>query len=91
MSDENGKTLYSEKLDNPVQDQPTIYTFSPREKMIGINDAEGNRIYLFGPDGKQAGGFPLRGSSTFSIGELKPGEFCVVVGNNREELVCYGL
>ncbi|WP_167614310.1 DUF3352 domain-containing protein [Maribellus sediminis] len=91
VSDENGKTLFSEKLDNPVQDQPAIYTFSPREKMVGINDAEGNRIYLFGPDGKQAGGFPLRGSSPFSIGELKPGEFCVVVGNNREELVCYGL
>ncbi|WP_340113505.1 outer membrane protein assembly factor BamB family protein [Maribellus mangrovi] len=91
VADENGLTIYSEKLDNPVSGQPYIYTFSPREKMVGISDAEDNHIYLFKPDGKQVNGFPLRGSSAFSIGELKPGLFCVLVGNNREELVCYGL
>jgi hypothetical protein len=91
VADETGRTIFSIKLENPVEDQPHIYTFSPRQKMIGVNDGRDNRIYLFGPDGKQADSFPLRGSSPFSIGELKPGQLCVLVGNNREELVCYGL
>ena len=90
VTDENGKSLYNEKLDNPITGLANIYTFSAQQKMVGLTDTKDNRIYLFTPTGKQYKGFPFRGNSQFSIGTLA-GQLCVVVGNENKELVCYGL
>ena len=89
VTDENGKTLYNEKLDNTLS-APNVYTFSAQQKMVGITDTKENHIYLFTPDGKQYKGFPFKGNSAFSIGTMA-GQMCLVVGNDDEELVCYGL
>ena len=91
VTDENGKSLYSEKFDNDITIPPAIYTFSARQKMVGITDSRGNRIYLFDPNGKQHDGFPMQGSSAFSIGALRPGLLSLIAGNDNGELVCYGL
>ena len=90
VEDENGKSLYIEKLDNTITELPNIYTFSAQQKMVGITDTKANRIYLFNPNGKQHTGFPFKGNSQFSIGTMA-GQMCLVVGNDDEELVCYGL
>lgn len=91
VADENGHKLYDEKMENPITTAPGIYTFSDKQKMVGITDSKENRIYLFDTNGKQYEGFPFNGNSAFSIGALTPGQLCVVSGNNRDELVCYGL
>ncbi|HPF51098.1 MAG TPA: hypothetical protein PK335_05960 [Draconibacterium sp.] len=90
VTDENGKNLYEEKLDNDITVPPSVYTFSTHQKLVGVTDSKGNRIYLFKPDGKQNNGFPFRGNSAFSIGNIISGQLCLVVGNN-DELVCFGL
>ena len=91
VTDENGRKLYDEKLDNPINIAPSIYTFSSTRKLVGVSDNKDNRIYLFDTNGKQYDGFPFRGNSAFSIGALTPGQLCVLTGTDREELVCYGL
>jgi len=91
VTDENGKMLYEKTFDNDISIPPSIYTFSARQKMLGVSDTKGNRIYLFKPEGKQYAGFPFRGNSAFSIGSILPGQLSVITGNNDDELVCFGL
>lgn len=89
--DENGKKLYSEKFDNTITEAPNVYTFSANQKMVGVSDAKAGKIYLFKPDGKLYDGFPMRGSSAFSIGALTQGQLSVVVGSDNGKLFSYGL
>lgn len=90
VKDENGKMLYEEKLGNEINLAPAIYTFSARQKKVGITDSKNKRIYLFGPNGNQHNGFPVRGNSQFSIGPVQSGQLNLVAGND-DELVCYAL
>ncbi|RIJ50018.1 hypothetical protein D1614_04540 [Maribellus luteus] len=89
--DENGKKQYSEKFDNTITEYPNVYTFSANQKMVGVSDARAEKIYLFKPDGKQYDGFPMRGSSAFSIGPLTQGQLSVVVGSSNGKLYSYGV
>jgi len=88
VHDENGKSLFSKKLDNPVSIAPHIYNF-PGQKLLGLTDSKDGNIYLFNAAGKQYPGFPFQGDSAFSIGKLS-GKLVLVTGND-EKLVCYEL
>lgn len=88
---ENRRKLFDEKLANNIEIQPAIYTFSAAQKMVGLTDSKNTGIYLFTSDGKQAKNFSFNGNTAFSIGELTPGQMCVITGTSRDELVCYGL
>lgn len=93
VMDENGKILFTEKFKNIIRHPPNIHMFSSKLKKIGIVDSEANRIYLFAHDGKLHKGFPLQGSSEFSIGKLsqKSDRFNLVVGSKGRSLICYEL
>ncbi|MBN1926833.1 MAG: hypothetical protein JW798_13460 [Prolixibacteraceae bacterium] len=64
----SGKPIFSKKLDYNVPFKPNIYYFSYKEKKIGITCKEDNKIFLFDINGNLHEGFPLDGSSEFSIG-----------------------
>ncbi len=89
--DENGKKLYDEKFSHSISEEPGIYMFSKQETMVGVVDQKENEIYLFRPDGKQYKGFPMKGSSPFSIGALTSGQMSVVVGDSKGRLSNYPL
>lgn len=91
--DENGKKLFSKKLNNPVRYQPVVYTFDSNQKMIGIVDAASNRIFLYSPDGKLYPGFPLQGNSPFTIGKLSENStgFNLIVASEGGKLYNYSL
>jgi len=93
VMDENGKKLFSQKLDRPIGHQPNIYTFASDLKKVGVTDATSNRIYLFNPDGKLHQGFPLYGNSEFSIGNLSDNStgFNLIVGSQGGKLYNYTL
>lgn len=93
VMDENGKKLYSETFGHTINNPPNIYTFGPKLKKVGIVDALGNRIYLFNPDGKLHDGFPLQGSSRFSIGKMSEssGNLSLLVGSDGGNLFNYTL
>ncbi|WP_372949172.1 hypothetical protein [Mariniphaga sp.] len=93
VMDENGKKLFSQKLDNPIGHQPNIYTFATDLKKVGVTDATSNHIYLFNPDGKLHQGFPLFGNSEFTIGKLSDSStgLNLVVGSEGGKLYNYTL
>lgn len=93
VMDENGKKLFSKKLDRPVTNQPNIYTFAADLKKVGVVDAVSNRIYLFNPDGKLHPGFPLQGNTEFSIGKLAESNtgLSLIVGSEGGKLYHYTL
>ncbi len=81
--------LYPEKINLP----PVIYSFSSADKKIGIVAGESERIYLVNNDGSLYQGFPLQGSSLFSISSF-PGlkdRFNLLVGNNDNFLYNYSV
>ncbi|WP_346858663.1 hypothetical protein [uncultured Draconibacterium sp.] len=89
VMDENGKELFSEKFDNTLLPVANLYSFSGRQKKIGVTDAEANQIYLFDSNGKLHDGFPLSGNSEFSIGKLTNAQLNLVVGSSEGSLYNY--
>lgn len=89
VMDENGKKLFSKKFDNNLKFGANLYSFSAKQKKIGITDSEENEIFLFDSSGELHKGFPLRGNSEFTIGKLKEGDLNLVVGSTRGELFNY--
>lgn len=64
----DGSRSFSYKLRGDIACMPDIYKFSASDLKIGLTDAERNRIYLVNADGSLYKGFPLEGSTRFSIG-----------------------
>lgn len=90
---EKGKELFSEKFKNSIQHPPGIYTFSSKNKKIGVVDESANRIYLYDLLGKLHDGFPLQGNSEFSIGKLSKNsdQLNLIVGSKGGNLYNYTL
>ena len=91
--DETGKLLFTKEFKNEIIHKPVIYEFSAKDKKIGITDYEDEKMYLINSDGSNYLGFPLKGSSSFSIGsfpDLK-GKFNPIAGNKDNFLYNYSV
>jgi len=90
---QNGKRLFSFKVKEQISDMPDIYKFSASDVKIGITDRSRNRIYLINSDGSLYNGFPLEGSTRFSIGYFKGSEsrFNLIVGSENNFLYNYSI
>ncbi len=64
----NGKEILRKKLESEITHRPNIYTFSGGVKKVGITCKNANKISLFDINGTMHPGFPLDGSTEFSIG-----------------------
>uniref|UniRef100_UPI003217129E hypothetical protein n=1 Tax=uncultured Draconibacterium sp. TaxID=1573823 RepID=UPI003217129E len=89
VMDENGKKLFSEKFDNTLERGANLYTFSAKQKKIGVTDSRSGEIYLFDSNGNLHPGFPLSGNSEFSIGKLSGTQLNLVVGSSEGNLYNY--
>ncbi len=87
----NKETIYEYTFDNNIVINPRLYSFSNKEKKIGITDKTANKIYLLNSDGSIYKSFPLVGSTAFSMGYLKKtnNNFNLIVGNNANSLYNY--
>ncbi len=90
---QDGKGLFSFKVKGRISDRPDIYKFSSSDIKIGITDRSRNRIYLINSDGSLYEGFPLKGSTRFSIGYFKGSEsrFNLIVGSENNFLYNYSI
>ena len=90
---QDGKRLFSFKVKERISDRPDIYKFSASDIKIGITDRSRNRIYLVNSDGSLYEGFPLKGSTRFSIGYFKGSEsrFNLIVGSENNFLYNYSI
>jgi len=70
-----------------------IYEFSRRDRKIGVVVPSLNRIYLINQDGNLYMGFPLAGSSPFTIGKLRESSsrFNLIVGGRDNFLLNYSV
>jgi hypothetical protein len=91
--DQEGKRLFNYKVKGSISDRPDIYKFSATDVKVGITDRFRNRIYLINSDGTLYKGFPLEGSTRFSIGYFKGSEsrFNLIVGSENSFLYNYSI
>lgn len=68
--DNDRSKLFSSDLDSEEITGPFGLVFSSNDKKIGFVDIEHGLIHLIDSRGKSVSGFPLRGSTAFSIGRL---------------------
>jgi hypothetical protein len=90
---QDGKRVFSYKVKERISERPDIYKFSASDIKIGITDRSRNRIYLINSDGSLYGGFPLKGSTRFSIGYFKGSDsrFNLIVGSENNFLYNYSI
>lgn len=64
--------------------------FSSNDKKIGFTDAGANNVYVIDERGKNLKGFPLKGTSSFSVGKLNRGSgFNLITGGSDSFLYNY--
>jgi hypothetical protein len=90
---QDGKLLFSFKVKGRISDMPDFYKFSASDVKIGITDRSRNRIYLLNADGSVYEGFPLEGSTRFSIGYFSGSDsrFNLIVGSENNFLYNYSI
>lgn len=90
---QDGKSLFSFKVRDVISNRPDIYKFSASDVKMGVTDRSRNRIYLINSDGSLYEGFPLEGSTRFSIGYFKGSDsrFNLIVGSANNFLYNYSI
>jgi hypothetical protein len=90
---QDGKRLFTYRVRNRISDMPDIYKFSASDIKIGVTDHFRNRIYLINSDGSLYEGFPLEGSTRFSIGYFAGSDsrFNLIVGSTNNFLYNYSI
>lgn len=85
------KKLFDHSFANTIIEAPVYYYFSFNDRKLGVADRKGGKIFLFNSNGKQYGGFPLRGSTPFTIGFLGNDHkyFNLLVGTKENFLYNY--
>jgi hypothetical protein len=90
---QDGETLFTFKVRDRIYEMPDIYKFSASDIKIGVTDRDRNRIYLVNSDGSLYEGFPLEGSTRFSIGYFTGSDsrFNLIVGSSNSFLYNYSI
>ncbi|MBN2349359.1 MAG: DUF3352 domain-containing protein [Bacteroidales bacterium] len=90
---QNKSLLYIYEFKEDVSRKFVYFHFSAADRKIGIVSPGQNKIYLINNNGSLYKGFPLKGSTLFSIGFLGNGssQFNLIVGNNDNFLYNYAV
>lgn len=90
---QDGKKMFNFSVKGSISEIPDIYKFSASDVKIGITDRTRNRIYLINSDGSLHEGFPLEGSTRFSIGYFAGSDsrFNLIVGSANNFLYNYSI
>lgn len=86
------KPIFNHQFKTPINQEPIYFEFSGTDKKIGITSNHENQIYLLNNNGTIYQGFPLTGSSLFSIGLLNSavnGNYNLIVGGENNFLYNY--
>jgi hypothetical protein len=90
---DNGKLIFEKTFDGNISQRPVYYNFSFSDRKIGLVSNENNTIYLLNNDGSLYKGFPLEGSTLFTIGyfDLTSNRFNLIVGGRNNFLYNYAV
>ncbi|MCG8411209.1 MAG: hypothetical protein MI739_07990 [Bacteroidales bacterium] len=89
----DGSILFKYKFDTEIKTKPSYYYFSYDDRKLGIVSDATNELFLFNNDGTLYKGFPLKGSSPFTIGYLSNtrNQFNLIVGSKYNFLYNYAV
>ena len=89
----DSKQIFSIETQEPITIRPDFYEFATKDLRIGIVQPANNQIWLYDSKGKASKGFPLKGSTQFSVGRLdKSGNnFNLFVGSKNKFLYNYSV
>ncbi len=89
----DGSKKFSRSFKSEISRPPVIYQFSYGNKKIGLVSGGMNELYLVNKDGSLYKGFPLPGSTPFSIGVINKttSKFNLIVGSNENFLYNYSV
>ena len=89
----DGSRKFSRTFKSAVTRAPVIYQFSHGNKKIGLVSEGMNELYLVNNDGSLYNGFPLLGSTPFSIGVINKttSKFNLIVGSDGNFLYNYSV
>ncbi len=90
---QDAKQILDINTEESITMRPYVYEFSASDKKIGIVQSQNNHIWLYDNNGKVHKGFPLKGSTLFSIGRLdkKSSNFNLFVGSKNNFLYNYSV
>jgi hypothetical protein len=90
---QDGSKGFSYDVRAEISYAPVVYQFSHGNKKIGLVSADNNKLYLVNSDGSLYKGFPLPGSTPFSIGVISPSDskFNLIVGSGDNFLYNYSV
>jgi len=93
VTKQDGERIFDYKVRGTISEMPDIYKFSASDVKIGITDRSRNLIYLLNSDGSLYEGFPLEGTTRFSIGyfEGSDSRFNLIVGSENNFLYNYSI
>jgi hypothetical protein len=79
------------KFENEIEHAPIYFKFSDTNHKIGVIDNQSNKIYMINSEGSLHKGFPLTGTSPFSISfmDSESGHFNLFVGGKGNFLYNY--
>lgn len=90
---QNYKLLTTISTPKPISFRPVFYEFATNKYEIGIVTTDDEKIYLYKVDGKIEKGFPLKGTTQFSIKLLNNSEnkLNLIVGSSNNFLYSYSV
>ncbi|MDR1172304.1 MAG: hypothetical protein LBL24_07620 [Bacteroidales bacterium] len=90
---QDAKQIINIEAEGPITMRPYIYEFAASDLRIGIVQPQDNRIWLYDNKGKASKGFPLKGSTLFSIGrpDKSSNNFNLFVGSKNNFLYNYSV
>lgn len=90
--DSEQKLLFTKTFDNEIQNSIIYYQFPNGLGKLGILDKKQNEIYLIDEKGETVTGFPLKGTTHFSISDInEDARFNVIVGGLGKNVYTYNL
>lgn len=82
--------IFKHSFDKEINTSPTALIMPNGKGKIGVASDQTNEIFLFNDDGSLYEGFPLKGSTSFSIGDFKnDGHNNIVVGSSDRTVYVY--
>jgi ribosomal protein L20 len=89
----NGDKIFDYTFNEEITYPPGYYYFSYDDRKLGVVTKSSGQIYLFNSDGNIYKGFPLKGSTSFSIGYLgsSHNQFNLIVGSQYNFLYNYSV
>ena len=89
----DGSKIFDHKFDENIESCPVYYYFSYDDRKLGLVSKTSNELFLFNSDGSIYNGFPLKGSTQFTIGYLgnTRNKFNLIVGTKYNFLYNYSV